>query len=62
MNIDSRDYHLLVQNDTELGLTKTLAARVIDGTGLDFRRPVPALSLICPQLLCISKKKKGICF
>ncbi len=27
-NTESRDYHLLVQNDTELGLTKTLAARV----------------------------------
>lgn len=29
--MNSRDYHLLVQNDTELGLTKTLATRVSDG-------------------------------
>ncbi|CAF1377737.1 unnamed protein product [Adineta ricciae] len=26
-NVNNRNYHLLVQNDTELGLTKTLAAR-----------------------------------
>ena len=28
IDANSRDFHLLVQNDTELGLTKTLASRV----------------------------------